>query len=82
MHYPGQHHVMAIADAEDVLMHLRQLTLAHPLASWDVIRGMITRHYTRQLLQEVYKVWGYTYILCRSLSLHNIIKTDKGLPLS
>jgi hypothetical protein len=65
--YHGQHHVMAIADAEDAVMNLRRLTLAHPLASWDAIRGMITRHYTRQLLQEVYKVgspiWKWSLIV-------------------
>ncbi|KAG0604647.1 hypothetical protein M758_10G186100 [Ceratodon purpureus] len=58
-----QHHVMAIADAEDAVMNLRRLTLAHPLASWDAIRGMITRHYTRQLLQEIYKVVGSADVL-------------------
>uniref|UniRef100_A0A7I4B673 Uncharacterized protein n=1 Tax=Physcomitrium patens TaxID=3218 RepID=A0A7I4B673_PHYPA len=58
-----QHHVMAIADAEDAVMNLRQLTLAHPLASWDAIRGMITRHYTRQFLQEIYKVVGSADVL-------------------
>ncbi|KAG6546751.1 hypothetical protein Mapa_011940 [Marchantia paleacea] len=53
-----QRQVRALADVEGAPVHLRQLKLAHPLASWDVIWGMITRHYTRQLLQEVYKVLG------------------------
>ncbi|CAM6098991.1 unnamed protein product [Calypogeia fissa] len=53
-----QRQVRALADVEGAPVHLRQLKLAHPFASWDVIRGMITRHYTRQLLQEVYKVLG------------------------
>ena len=48
--------MMAIVDAQDAVLNLRRLTLAHPLASWDAIGGMVTRHYTRQLLQEVYKV--------------------------
>lgn len=45
-------------DVEGAPIYLRQLTLAHPLASWDAIRGMVIRHYTRQLLHEVYKVLG------------------------
>ncbi|KAL2613042.1 hypothetical protein R1flu_024734 [Riccia fluitans] len=53
-----QRQVRALVDVEGAPVHLRQLKLAHPLASWDVIWGMITRHYTRQLLHEVYKVLG------------------------
>jgi hypothetical protein len=51
-----QQHVIALADVEAALVNLGQFSLSHPLASWDVIQGMIIRHYTRQLLQEIYKV--------------------------
>lgn len=53
-----QRGLLALMDVEGAPIYLRQLTLAHPLASWDAIRGMVLRHYTRQLLHEVYKVLG------------------------
>eukprot|EP01018_Ginkgo_biloba_P017830 Gb_28330 [translate_table: standard] len=53
-----QRGLMALVDVEGAPIYLRQLTFTHPLASWDAIRGMVLRHYTRQLLHEVYKVLG------------------------
>lgn len=53
-----QRGLLALMDVEGAPIYFRQLTLAHPLASWDAIQGMVVRHYTRQLLHEVYKVLG------------------------
>lgn len=53
-----QRGLLALMDVEGAPIYFRQLTLAHPLASWDAIQGMVIRHYTRQLLHEVYKVLG------------------------
>ncbi|XP_059074534.1 uncharacterized protein LOC131074913 isoform X2 [Cryptomeria japonica] len=53
-----QRGIMALMDVEGAPIYFRQLTLAHPLASWDAIQGMVVRHYSRQLLHEVYKVLG------------------------
>ena len=47
---------MALIDIEGAPIQMKQLSLAHPLARWDAIRGIIIRHYTRQLLHEIYKV--------------------------
>ena len=47
---------MALIDVEGVPVHLRQLTLEHLMASKESIQEILTRHYTRQLLHEIYKV--------------------------
>ncbi|KAJ7542559.1 hypothetical protein O6H91_09G000500 [Diphasiastrum complanatum] len=49
---------MALADVEGAPVQLGRLMLAHPMANWSAISGMISRHYTRQLLHEFYKVLG------------------------
>ncbi|GAQ80498.1 Vacuolar protein sorting-associated protein [Klebsormidium nitens] len=53
-----QRRVMALADLEGAPVHLGPLTLEHPLASYGTLWGMGSRHYTRQVLQGVYKVLG------------------------
>ncbi|XP_052202477.1 uncharacterized protein LOC127808127 isoform X2 [Diospyros lotus] len=50
--------LMALADVEGAQIYLKQLTLAHHMASWESIKEIIFRHYTRQLLHETYKVFG------------------------
>ncbi|XAR69469.1 hypothetical protein NMG60_11001060 [Bertholletia excelsa] len=50
--------LMALADIEGAQIHLKQLIIAHQMASWDSIQDIIIRHYTRQFLHEVYKVFG------------------------
>ncbi|KAH7668386.1 Vacuolar protein sorting-associated protein 13 [Dioscorea alata] len=51
-----QRGLMALIDVEGVPVHLRQLTLEHLMASKESIQEILTRHYTRQLLHEIYKV--------------------------
>ncbi|KAJ0968632.1 hypothetical protein J5N97_025549 [Dioscorea zingiberensis] len=53
-----QRGLMALIDVEGVPVHLRQLTLEHLMASKESIQEILTRHYTRQLLHEIYKVFG------------------------
>ncbi|MCO5559154.1 hypothetical protein L7F22_012747 [Adiantum nelumboides] len=53
-----QRSLMALFDIEGAPVQLKELSLARPLARWDAIRGMIVRHYTRQLLHEIYKILG------------------------
>ncbi|KAH7688710.1 Vacuolar protein sorting-associated protein 13 [Dioscorea alata] len=53
-----QRGLMALIDVEDVPVHLRQLTLEHLMANKESIQEILTRHYTRQLLHEIYKVFG------------------------
>ena len=43
-------------DVEGARIHLKQLTIAHHMASWESIEEILIRHYTRQLLHEMYKV--------------------------
>lgn len=47
---------MALADVEGAHIHLKQLTIAHHMASWESIQEIVIRHYTWQLLHEMYKV--------------------------
>lgn len=48
---------MALADVEGAQIHLKQLTITHHIASWESIEEIVIRHYTRQLLHEMYKVY-------------------------
>ncbi|CAI0559649.1 unnamed protein product [Linum tenue] len=50
--------LMAVADVEGARISLKQLTIAHQMASLESMRDIIVRHYTRQLLHEIYKVFG------------------------
>ena len=43
-------------DVEGARIHLKQLTIAHQMASWESIEEILIRHYTWQLLHEMYKV--------------------------
>ena len=47
---------MALADVEGARIHLKQLTIARHVASWESIEEILIRHYTRQLVHEMYKV--------------------------
>ncbi|XP_020578400.1 uncharacterized protein LOC110023361 isoform X2 [Phalaenopsis equestris] len=53
-----QRGIMALVDVEGVPVHLRQLTLEHLMASPESIQDILLRHYMRQLLHEIYKVFG------------------------
>ncbi|XP_077218039.1 vacuolar protein sorting-associated protein, putative (DUF1162) isoform X2 [Tasmannia lanceolata] len=53
-----QRGLMALVDVEGAPVYLRQLTIAHHMASWESIQEILIRHYTRQLLHEMYKVFG------------------------
>ncbi|XP_008812811.3 uncharacterized protein LOC103723626 isoform X2 [Phoenix dactylifera] len=53
-----QRGLMALVDVEGVPVHLKQLILGHLMASWESIQEILIRHYTRQLLHEMYKVFG------------------------
>ena len=47
---------MALADVEGAQIHLKQLTIANQMSSWESVQDILIRHYTRQLLHEMYKV--------------------------
>ncbi|XP_070683489.1 intermembrane lipid transfer protein VPS13-like [Malus domestica] len=48
----------ALADVEGARIHLKQLTITHQIASLESLQEILVRHYTRQLLHEMYKVFG------------------------
>ncbi|PON37049.1 Vacuolar protein sorting-associated protein [Parasponia andersonii] len=50
--------LMALADVEGAQVHLKGLTISHHIASWESIQEIFIRHCTRQLLHEMYKVFG------------------------
>lgn len=47
---------MALADVEGAHIYLKDLIIAHHMASWESIQEILIRHYNRQLLHETYKV--------------------------
>nr|XP_027100369.1 uncharacterized protein LOC113719357 isoform X2 [Coffea arabica] len=49
---------MALADVEGANIHLKELILSHQLASWESIQEILIRHYSRQSLHEMYKLFG------------------------
>lgn len=61
---------MALADVEGARIHLKQLTITHQIASSESLQEILVRHYTRQLLHEMYKVSMKTFLL-RFLRLGN-----------
>ena len=46
---------MVLADVVGARIHLKQLTIAHHMACRESIKEILIRHYTRQLLHEMYK---------------------------
>ena len=47
---------IALADVEGARIRLTALDLKHPLLSQHAFKSLVGRHYTKALLQEVYKV--------------------------
>lgn len=47
---------MALVDVEGAPVYLRELVITHHMASWESLQETLIRHYTRQLLHEIYKV--------------------------
>jgi hypothetical protein len=62
---------MALADVEGARIHLKQLTISHQIASLESLQEILVRHYTRQLLHEMYKVHVKNYALGFLLRLCN-----------
>ncbi|XP_057965676.1 uncharacterized protein LOC131156193 isoform X2 [Malania oleifera] len=50
--------LMALADVEGAQINFKQLSVEHIMASSRSIQEIFMRHYTRQLLHEMYKVFG------------------------
>lgn len=87
--------LMALADVEGARIHLKELTVAHQMASLVSIQEILVRHYSRQLLHEIYKVFGSAGVIgnpmgfARSLSagikdflsvpVKSIMKSPTGL---
>lgn len=65
---------MALADLEGAPVHLGPLNLEHPLASYGTLWGMVSRHYTRQVLQGVYKVRTRSFRIHRHVDKKELYK--------
>jgi hypothetical protein len=50
---------MALIDVEGVPVHLGEIMVENLMASWQSIQDILVRHYSRQLLHELYKVNGH-----------------------
>ncbi|RDY14648.1 putative vacuolar protein sorting-associated protein 13A, partial [Mucuna pruriens] len=50
--------LMALADVEGAHIYLKDVIIAHHMASWESIQEILIRHYNRQLLHETYKLFG------------------------
>ncbi|XP_021760935.1 LOW QUALITY PROTEIN: uncharacterized protein LOC110725772 [Chenopodium quinoa] len=50
--------IMALADVEGAQVCLKELTITHHMASWGSIQEILLKHYSRQFLHEMYKVFG------------------------
>ncbi|XP_050228405.1 uncharacterized protein LOC126677693 isoform X2 [Mercurialis annua] len=67
--------LVALADVEGARIHLKQLTFSHQMASLESMQDLLIKHYTRQLLHEMYKVFGSAGVIgnpigfARSLAL-------------
>ncbi|XP_073012455.1 intermembrane lipid transfer protein VPS13 isoform X2 [Typha latifolia] len=53
-----QRGLMALVDVEGVQVHLGELMMENLMASWRSVQEILAKHYTRQLLHELYKVFG------------------------
>lgn len=47
---------MALADVEGATINLRKLTITHHIASWESVREIVGKHYTKQFLHEMFQV--------------------------
>ncbi|KAK6918056.1 Vacuolar protein sorting-associated protein 13, DH-like domain [Dillenia turbinata] len=50
--------LMAVADVEGAQIYFKQLIIAHHMASLELMLEILSRHYGRQLLHELYKILG------------------------
>jgi hypothetical protein len=47
---------MALLDVEGVPVHLGEIMVENLMASWQSVQDILVRHYSRQILHELYKV--------------------------
>lgn len=73
---------MALADIEGARIHLRELTISHHMASWESIQEILIRHYTRQLLHEMYKVMSNLKNYYGATSIHHFADIFQQIEIS
>lgn len=49
---------MALLDVEGVPVYLGEIMVENLMASWQSVQDILVRHYSRQILHELYKVNG------------------------
>ncbi|CAN6484627.1 unnamed protein product [Victoria cruziana] len=65
--------LIALVDFEEAPIYLRQLTILHHLASWEAIQDIVIKHYTRQLFQELYKVFWSAGVIGNPMGFMRIV---------
>ncbi|KAL5715325.1 hypothetical protein ACHQM5_017158 [Ranunculus cassubicifolius] len=58
-----QRGLMALADVEGAPVHLEKLTISHHLGTPESFNEILIRHYTPQLLHEMYKIFGSASVI-------------------
>lgn len=53
-----QRGLMALLDVEGVPVYLGEIIVENLMASWQSVQDILMRHYSRQILHELYKVLG------------------------
>ncbi|KAJ1266962.1 hypothetical protein BS78_07G020000 [Paspalum vaginatum] len=53
-----QRGLMALLDVEGVPVYLGEIMVENLMASWQSVQDILVRHYSRQILHELYKVFG------------------------
>jgi hypothetical protein len=53
-----QRGLIALLDVEGVPVYLGEITAENLMASWQSVQDILVRHYSRQILHELYKVNG------------------------
>jgi len=53
-----QRGLMALLDVEGVPVYLGEIIAENLMASWQSVQDILVRHYSRQILHELYKVNG------------------------
>ncbi|KAF9591494.1 hypothetical protein IFM89_004548 [Coptis chinensis] len=58
-----QRGLMALADVEGAPVYLKQLTITHHMGTLDSFHEILIRHFTPELLHEMYKIFGSASVI-------------------
>ncbi|PIA27436.1 hypothetical protein AQUCO_07800051v1 [Aquilegia coerulea] len=64
-----QRGLVALADVEGAPVYLKQLTIVHHMGTSESFNEILIRHYTPQLLHEMYKIFGSASVIGNPMGL-------------